>query len=309
MSINLVKDAIDAMPKCDNLSIRLLQINNSKKYGTRYVSSEITLYPDGRLNKLVEDIANNYLDETKGRMKQYREIQDYDGTAEGSIIYRLDARNELINEEFLRLLYSIANTNQELDPFEHKFQAYMIQGTVCVQMVSRNVKLICIQKPVTVLHHKFLKKAGGFEEIGGKVLSLKPFIDVIIIDSEIYFLTMAGENLFNMERAYKKICSDKITEVVNADIINDAENFRLVASSGHNPRRFVSFNQSRMVALKNKKSREMAAQRFNIPLKKGKFDTTKQKDAERLVKILCNKGMVDPFEDLPVEVTGSRKWS
>lgn len=309
MSINLIRTAINTMTECDNLSIRLLKINNSKKNGISYVSREITLYPAGKLNNIVEDIAERYLDETKGKMNQYRDMMNYDGTAEGAIIYRLDSDNELISEEFPRLLESIANTNQEIDPFEHSFQAYMIQGTVIINRTSKNVKLICMQKPVTVLHHKFLKKSGGFEEIKEKVLSLKPFIDVVIIDDEVYFLTMSGENLFNMERAYKKICSNKISEVINADIINDEEVFTSIASSGHNPRRFVSFNQSRMNALKNKKEREMQAARFKIPLKKGKFDTRNPEDAERLVKLLCNKGMVDPFEDLPVEVTGSKQWS
>ena len=155
MSINMIRTAINTMTECDNLSIRLLKITNSKKNGTSYVSREITLYPAGKLNNIVEDIAEKYLDETKGKMKQYRETMDYDGTAEGSIIYRLASDNELISEEFPRLLESIANTNQELDPFEHSFQAYMIQGTVIINRTSRNVKLICMQKPVTVLHHKF----------------------------------------------------------------------------------------------------------------------------------------------------------
>lgn len=309
MSINLIRTAIDAMTECDNLSICLLKINNSKKNGTSYVSREITLYPAGKLNEMVEDIAEKYLDEAKGIMNKYNDIMNYNGTAEGSIIYILDADNELINEEFPRLLEAIAKTNQELDPFEIVSQAYMIQGTVIVNGASRNVKLVCMQKPVTVLKHKFLKKDGGFEEIKEKVLSLKPFIDVVIIDSEVYFLTMSGENLFNMERAYKKICSNKISEVVDANIINDAEVFKSIASTGHNPRRFVSFNQNRMNALKSKKEREKAADRFKIPLKKGKFDITKSDDAEKLVKLLCNKGMVDPFENLPVEVTGSKKWS
>lgn len=69
------------------------------------------------------------------------------------------------------------------------------------------------------------------------------YIDVIIIDSDVYLLTMSGENLFNMERVYRKICDDKILEVTESDILNDADVFKKIASSGHNPRRFVSFNQ------------------------------------------------------------------
>ena len=268
MSINLIRTTIDAMTECDNLSIRLLKINNSKKNGTSYVSREITLYPAGKLNEMVEDIANNYLDEKKGLMNKYNDVMNYAGTAEGSIIYRLNSDNELISEPFPRLLQALANTNQEIDPFELSPQAYMIQGSVNINNLSRNVKLICMQKPVTVLHHKFLKGTGGFEEIKEKVLSLKPYVDVVIIDSDVYFLTMSGENLFNMERAYKKICNDKISEVIKADIINDTDVFMEIAGTGHNPRRFVSFNQNRMDKLKSKKNREKMADNLILPSRK-----------------------------------------
>ncbi len=309
MSIDLIRSAIVAMAECNSLSICLLRINNSKKNGTNYVSREITLYPDGTLTKIVEDISNNYLDEKKGIMNKYSDMMDYDGSAHGTTIYRLNSSDELINEEFSRLLTAFANTDQEIDPFELSPQAYMIQGTVDINKSSRNVKMICMQKPVTVLKNKFLKGTGGFEEIKGKVLSLKPYIDVIIIDSDVYLLTMSGENLFNMERAYRKICDDKILEVTESDILNDADVFKKIASSGHNPRRFVSFNQNRLDKLKSKKNREKMATRFRIPLKKDKFDVSEPQNAEKLVKLLCNKGMVDPFEDLPVEVTSSKKWS
>lgn len=34
------------------------------------------------------------------------------------------------------------------------------------------------------------------------------------------------------------------------------------------------------------------------PLKDGKFDTSQKEAAGKLVKLLCNKGMVDPFEEI-----------
>ena len=39
-----------------------------------------------------------------------------------------------------------------------------------------------------------------------------------------------------------------------------------------------------------------------------KFDTTEPEVAEKLIKLLCNRGMVDPFDDTPKEVSGSKKW-
>ena len=50
------------------------------------------------------------------------------------------------------------------------------------------------------------------------------------------------------------------------------------------------------------------AKKFNIPLDGDKFDTTQQSAAEKIVKLLCDRGMVDPFDDNPMEVAGSKKW-
>ena len=50
------------------------------------------------------------------------------------------------------------------------------------------------------------------------------------------------------------------------------------------------------------------AEKFGLPLLEGKFDTTQNGVSEKLVKLLCNKGMVDPFDDLPMEVSSPRKW-
>ena len=51
------------------------------------------------------------------------------------------------------------------------------------------------------------------------------------------------------------------------------------------------------------------AKQFNIPLDAdGNLDATVDGAAERIVKVLCNKGMVDPFKKAPVEVSGAKPW-
>lgn len=49
--------------------------------------------------------------------------------------------------------------------------------------------------------------------------------------------------------------------------------------------------------------------KFGIPLTADKkFDTSEKANAEKLVKVLCNKAMWDILEDEPVEVDGSKNW-
>lgn len=135
-------------------------------------------------------------------------------------------------------------------------------------------------------------------------------MDILVVGETVYFLTLAGENLFNMARSYKAVCQQKIEEVEQANIIGGIDCFKSTAESGHNPRRFIAFNASRLTALKKKNIRVAMAKRFSIPLDDAgdKFDATVEGAAEKIVKLLCNKGMIDPFEKTAVEVDGARQW-
>ncbi len=120
---------------------------------------------------------------------------------------------------------------------------------------------------------------------------------------------MQAENLFNMERSYKLRCGIKIEEIAALDILSNTDAFRAVASKGQNPRRFVSFNQSRLDAIKDINSRKKYMKMFQIKVKNGKIDTEDPKSSERLVKFLCDKAMLDPIDEEPREVSAAKAWS
>lgn len=50
------------------------------------------------------------------------------------------------------------------------------------------------------------------------------------------------------------------------------------------------------------------SKKFSIPLDGDKFDMSQPGAADKLVKLLCDRGMVDPFDDNPMEVSSSKKW-
>lgn len=308
MSLDKIRLAFASMNKCEAWSIQLLRIKSSKKKGTEYAAMSVNLTPQGKLTEFVKEISGHYIDVEKSELKTFLRVQNYDGTTEGNSIYKLNAQDTLIKEEYALLMKALANTEQEADPLSQKLQAYVIQGDIKIDDEEKTVKLISMQNPITTLKHKFLYEKNTFREIETKVLSLKSTIDVLILDNEIYFFTMAGENLFNMERAYKSVCDNKVTMLEQSGILYDGSVFGNVARTGHHPRMFVSFNEKRYQRLKNKKERKRYAELFEIPLKDGKFDTSETEAADKLVRLLCNKGMVDPFEELPVEVSGARKW-
>lgn len=308
MSLQKIQLAFEAMNHCEAWSIQLLRIKTSKNKGTEYAAISVNLTPQGKLTDIVQEISDHFVGGEKCGLKSFVRVQDYDGTAEGNVIYKLNVQNPLIKEEYDTLINALANTEQEADPLSQKLQAYVIQGDIEIGDEQKGIKLISMQNPITTLKHKFLHENNTFKEIESKVLSLRSAIDVLILDDEIYFFSMAGEKLFNMDRAYKAVCDNKVTMLEESGILYDSRMFGNVARTGHHPRMFVSFNEKRYQRLKNKKERKRYAELFEIPIKEGKFDTSEAEAADKLVRLLCNKGMVDPFEDLPVEVSGARKW-
>lgn len=308
MSIDKLQKIFAAMPQNDAWSLQLLRIKTSKRDGTSYTGREIAFNPVGKLNEFVTEISQRYTDAEKGVLKTFFGITVYDGSTIDKTVYTLPVLNPLIESEYNLLVTAIASPDVEINPLEFKAQAYILKGIINVDGIDYPVKLVSMQNPVTTLKHKFWMKSGKFQEISDKVLSLRPTIDVVIFNDCIYMLTLAGENLFNMERSYKAICNNKIDTINECNILNDFSAFSTVAGSGHNPRKFVSFNDGHLQKLKNANSRKRMAKKFNIPLDGDKFDTTTLEASDKLVKLLCDRGMVDPFDDNPMEVAGSKKW-
>ena len=282
MSINKIRSVFENVSTCEAWSLQLLQIKNSKKKGTTYCGREIELSPKGTLTKFLTEISDRYCSQENGLEHMFEGVTDYDGSTLNRTIYKMTTGDELISSEYLKFIEAIANPD--------------------------SVKMISIQNPVTTLKHKFLRANGKFSEIPDKIISLRTIIDVLIANDTIYMLKLDGEKLFNIERAYKSVCKTQIGNIVKSGIIIGNETFSNVASQGHNPRKFVSFNVEHLEKLGKAIVRKKISKKFNIPLAGDKFDVRQPDAADKLVKLLCDRGMLDPFDDIPMEVSSSKKW-
>ena len=310
MSMETLRFVFAEIKNCPSWSLQLLKISTSKSAGTKYATRQIQLEPSSEMDSFIDSISTKYLSGGNGSLNSYTDICDYDGTASGTTIYRLDKTNPLIATEYDAFLNAIANPDVEANPFSFT-SAYVLKGIVSIDGDEVPVKMVSMQSPITKLKQKYhlLHPGGRFSQITDPILTLRTSVDLVMIGETVYFLTLAGENLFNMARAYKAVCHEAIIEVETAGVISSAESFRATAESGHNPRKFVSFDRARLSALKNTNTRKAMAKRFSIPLdEQNRFDTTVEGVADKVVKLLCNKGMVDPFKNVAVEVSGAKQW-
>ena len=308
MSLDKLNKIFIAIPRCTAWSLQLLKIKTSKRDGTSYTGREIKFTPANKLDEFISEISMRYTNDEKGVLKSFLGVTDYDGSTIDKTVYTLSVNNELVQSEYNNLITAIATPDSEINPLDFKPQAYLLKGIINIDNSDYPVKLVSMQNPITILNHKFWMRNGTFQEISDKVLSLRPTIDIVIFDDYIYMLTLAGENLFNMERSYKAICTTKISAIKECNILTDFDAFSAIAGSGHNPRKFVSFNDSHLQKLKNANTRKKMAKKFNLSLDGDKFDSKKSDTSDNLVKLLCDRGMVDPFDDNPMEVAGSKQW-
>lgn len=308
MSIEQIKTVLEKIDKTDVWSLQLVKINNSKRNGSSYFTREITLSPRGKLKELILQLATRYLEEG---LDGFDSVDDYTGDVVGNVIYKLSTTSELIHNSWEILKNAIANPDTEDDIRGIKFSGYIISGSIALDDRDVEVIMVSMGSPTTVMRNKYILNHPSqcFKEITDPVFSFRPTLDAIIIDDMFYILTMQAENLFNMERAYKKICEIKVDLTIEALEMTNADAFRRIASSGANPRRFISFNKNRLNVLKDKRTRRKYASMFMIKTTpQGDIDTDDEKSAERLVKFLCNKAAIDPVENEPKEVAAMKGW-
>jgi hypothetical protein len=266
VSIEVIKKILENVSTGKFWSLKIIKINTSKKKGLEYIAREIELEQKGRLTEHINSLASKYLEDEDKGLVQYRECKPYDGTADAQVIYKLESSSELIEKNYGLFLTALAKPDVEINPLKLKAKASVIEGIIKIENEEVAVKFISMQSPVTTLKNRFYPSNGKFTEISDKVLTLRNSIDVIIYRENVYMLNLAGEKLFDMERAYQKICKSKVALIQEKNIIEGFDTFKKCATTGHNPRKFVSFNDTYLNKLEDEKNREKIAQKFNIKL-------------------------------------------
>ena len=227
MIVEDVKRLFEKMDSEGTWCIKLIRIHSSNREGTNYDCREIGFSSKEVLIDHIEALKSKYLSGNKATIQKYNELRLYDGTTDSQVIYWLNKTSDLINEAYAKLVESLANADQEGDPLKEKYSAYVLAGFV----EDQPIYLFSMQCPFVNMKRKHIWDNSIFRPIDKPILSLRLNADVIMYDEKVYFLSMAGENLFNMERSYKATCSYCVNDIVESGIITNIECFQNTATS------------------------------------------------------------------------------
>lgn len=312
MAIEKVQNIIERLSSSDNWNIYTLRYKYTKKHGAVFESRQIRFRKRKELLEYIDFIQNEFL---KNTFKKYNEIREYDGTCNSSVIYYFQQKDSMITENLQLLNESLAKATtgcNEKGSEGDKENAFILQGTIKDENDEEQlIKLITLRKPFTTLKNKFCYEEGEYKKIDSKVLNLGNTFDVLILGNEkVYFMNLNGESLFNLERVYKAICYKKVEEVCNNNILSDNDAFAKTANSGHNPRKFVLYDDKNLKYISVPKQRKRIAEKFQIKLNsKGEIDTSDSNNVNKLIKFLCNRAVLDPTNLEARESDGTKKWS
>lgn len=311
--VKQIENLISRLSQLENVLILAIKVNSSKRRGKDYASEQIMLDSTEHITDYLNDIKENY------RKKEYLSVEPYLGDKNEDAIYFLDIKSPLIQEEYEKLINATVSSDHENEDIIFNGDALIVQGELINQNNDNEyhlVKLLTYRKPYTILKHKYkintrniqIGKETTFEPIKNKVVSLPISFDILIYDNILYFLNLNGEKFFSLERSFHKTCENCIKKIKETNIIKDINLFHESARKGHNPRRFLSFDEETLENLKNLEKRKKIAQRFNIKLSDDKFLVENDDDCTKLIKLLCRKGMLDPFTENAMEVSSAKKW-
>ena len=301
MDINEFISSLKRIETIDRWTFELFKIKCSKNKAS-YVASLADLQSDEIVKNTVFDVLRKYTD-----CEKTWSLDDYAGEFVNDRVYQIHYDSPLISESFNSLVSSFERPEVEDKKISLPYSGYSMVSSID----GVRVMLISMHPPVKILKNKFvLSKGNVFKELKSLVLTLRDDIDVLIIGDDVFFFSALGEKLFNMERSLKTNCEKRINEIINTEIVADADKFRHTAVKGVNPRRFVSFNSMKLKALANVDRRKEIAAKFNLNIsEEDKIDTSDEVKACRLIKFLCDKAMLDPIEDFPVEVSAAKSWT
>lgn len=281
----------------------------------QYNTHTITIKSVGAIAELVNCIKNSYLgtDDKEGILSSFERLSAYDGTDSNSIIYKISTEDELIQNQYIKLMNAINSPDMAGNALEFNANAYILAGDVVgVDCERIAIKFITIQTPYRVMRHAFFSDHDLFKKVSdGKLLVLSPVVDIAVIGKDIYTFNMVkAERFFELQRAYKIAAVEKIENILRAGIVSDSTNFSQFALAGFNPKRLKAYSESNLEKLRDDQNfRRKVSEMFNISMTDlCAIDTSDKGNVDALVKFLCNKAMVHPVDGNPREVGSSWVW-
>jgi hypothetical protein len=282
--MDVLKKIINKITRASVGKVVLLKYNK-KNDEMSYKTREIVFDAERDFSSLLNDIKTCYLDNDRGVLRN-KEISDFENEYLSHKIYKIESDNNLLQDNFSKLLEAIDNCDNEDKPIDYK-KGYAIN----LSINKKQIYFISIATPFKVFKHTFLKSASNYKIFEKPLLHFQIKFDIIVIGKSIYIFNDKIERLLNLERNYK-IKSIEVSKIIEeSNFINDKEIMKDVVSNCQ--RMCIKFNATVFENMRvSTEMREEIAREIDISLDENKnFIIKTEEEGKKLLEIFCNKTM------------------
>ena len=313
MDKTVLQTIFESLPKGKDWQLSVMSIKTGGETAVpSYPSRFVTLEPEAAMTDYLNEIAENYIGEKRAGVSRLSNVSLYRGEWSSEHIFYLKTEDEKVQ----KTIRSFKNSDQRQEflghPNEIDPNAMVLQGEILIGDIMQPVWLLSTRKPMQKLSRRFrwIKGRKVYERVDEELLTLSKVIDAVVMDQFVFFLSVSGAQAFVCEKICREIAERKVERAKK--ITTNVERLKKVSLKGFNPRRYLSFNECRVNALAQ--SEELCVKvsgLFGIHFdhQSRKFSLQSDDEAERLIKVICDRGMEDPFSEKAVEVAWSGPWA
>ena len=169
--------------------------------------------------------------------------------------------------------------------------------------MSRKNPVLTFKKRVPILS----ARNNTIKETTEPLVQFGKSFSILIVDNTLYSINNNFEGIFNIEYSHKIVCQERLQDLEAADIVDDISSYKLFASSGQNPKKFITYNPEIVEKLKEQEYKDILKNRLHIPVNPAtdKFDLSDSKNARNFTLAICDKTKNNMFDNGVCEVPSS----
>ena len=253
--------------------------------------------------KIVSGNTINALDDIE-------EVREYKGEYIQHVLWWSDIKSQDVS----RIWVALSNAKQIAEKeWLDNYKTLSCKGvTLQFACKGKNVDFIFNTPPFKQLKGAVWTFVGNkFKFTKERILVLPLEADAIRVDERIYFLTERGVRMFESPEDLAKRSREVIDKILNLGLVSDPENFARYASGADNQRRLRKFKEDeadRLKFLADKTKGKKIREKFGLRIDGKQLISTTKEDVDRVVKLVYQRGMLNPFDNAPMEVHGASKW-
>ena len=307
MMSNGIKQLLSAVQQINENKLKVLLYRLNRSGDDMKCSTYEVDLPDKSVEEYIKSLVAGCCED----VEQFEHVLEFKGDGSNEKLYWMGLDDAKITAVWKSIERAERDCEQEWvssyrkGDLQIKFKGVMVESKVNGETIS----LFTIVNPIKCVDHAFFLSKNEFKEVDGPLLILPTKVGAIRFGNRIYFLSLPFLKLFISKDEVRRISTKAVDSIVATCRIADEMVFREFAAKGHNPWRLLKYDEKKAAAISDPRSGNALRKKFGVEVKGGKLMVSTQEEADRLIKLVTNRGMVDPFnKDAAMEVSGAIKW-